>query len=139
MSVELLKGIPSYLSIVIMDCISNGGEKQVVGIKPQMRQSNPAKKTKCSVCVHGEVYIGFRNVYSISLMPRFTGMRGGAGVGYSGAGTGCAGCAGGAGLSLFLIASRWWYTPKAETTSPPTKSIVTVVLLLDASVLVSSD
>ena len=40
-------------------------------------------------------------------MPRFTGMRDGAGVGC--AGTGCAGAggAGGAGLSLSIIASRW--------------------------------
>ena len=39
--------------------------------------------------------------YSISLMPRFTGMRDGAGVGAG------AGCAGGAGFSLALISSRW--------------------------------
>ena len=46
------------------------------------------------------VYRVFQN-YSISLMPRFTGMRDGAGVGAG------AGCAGGAGLNLAMIASRW--------------------------------
>ena len=42
-------------------------------------------------------------------MPRFTGMRDGAGVGAGCAGTGCAGtgCAGGAGLNIFITASRW--------------------------------
>ena len=45
------------------------------------------------------IYIVFQS-YSISLMPRFTGMRDGAGVGAR------AGGAGGAGLSL-VIASRW--------------------------------
>ena len=39
-------------------------------------------------------------------MPRFTGMRDGAGAGCSGAGAGCAGT-GGAGFNLALIASRW--------------------------------
>ena len=39
-------------------------------------------------------------------MPRFTGMRDGAGVGCSGAGAGCAGT-GGVGLNLALIVSRW--------------------------------
>ena len=44
----------------------------------------------------------YRGVFhSISLMPRFTGMRDGAGVGAG------AGCAGGAGLNLAMIASRW--------------------------------
>ena len=47
-----------------------------------------------------EVYRVFYN-HSISLMPRFTGMRDGAGVGAG------AGCVGGAGLSLAMIASRW--------------------------------
>ena len=37
-------------------------------------------------------------------MPRFTGMRDGAGVG---AGAGCAGGVGGAGFSLAMIAFRW--------------------------------
>ena len=42
-------------------------------------------------------------------MPRFPGMRDGAGVGAGiGAGVGAGeGCAGGAGLNLALIASRW--------------------------------
>ena len=39
--------------------------------------------------------------YSIPLMPRFTGRRDGTGVGVG------AGCAGGAGLNLAMIASRW--------------------------------
>ena len=49
------------------------------------------------------VYIGFI-FYSIPLMPRFTGMRDGAGVG-AGAGAGAgAGCAG---MSRCIMASRW--------------------------------
>ena len=61
---------------------------------------------------------------SISLMPRFTGMRDGAGVGAG------AGCAGGAGLNLALIASRWKYTPSMETISPTIPSTVTSERLL---------
>ena len=48
-------------------------------------------------------YIGCFENHSISLMPRFTGMRDGAGCGGGGGGGG----GGGAGLRLVMIASRW--------------------------------
>ena len=55
----------------------------------------------CAKCSMVEVYIVFKT-YSIFLMPRFTGMRDGAGsAGFAGSG------GGGAGLSLAMIASRW--------------------------------
>ena len=61
---------------------------------------DPCKNTSCKIRHGGSIYSVLN--YSIFLMPRFTGMRDGAGsAGFAGSG------GGGAGLSLVMIASRW--------------------------------
>ena len=72
----------------------------ITNVVPQTATLNAAARTNLSMV---KVYIVFSKlIYSISLIPRFTGMRDGAGsAGFAGSG------GGGAGLSLAMIDSRW--------------------------------